>query len=105
MSLYYESGGGVIIMPTTKAGQRAVNKYMKNNYDRLNINVLKGRKDELKQYAVESGLSLNAFIMKAVDEMLDDAFCRKLLEDYENDPDKDDFMDIEEYAQTLGIKL
>lgn len=53
-------------MATTKAGQKAVNKYVKNNYDRINFTVSKGGKDILKKYADKQGESVNAYIKKAV---------------------------------------
>jgi len=42
-----------------------------------------------------------------VDDAEDDAFCLKLLEDYENstDPEKDDFVELHEFAESLGISL
>jgi predicted HicB family RNase H-like nuclease len=54
-------------MPTTKAGQKAVNKYMRENYDRVNLTMPKGRKDEVKAHADTRGESLNAFINRAID--------------------------------------
>lgn len=35
-------------MPASKAQQKAVAKYMKNNYDELKIRVPKGEKDKIK---------------------------------------------------------
>lgn len=58
-------------MPISKAQQRAVNKYVKNNYDRVNVTFPKGRKDELKAHAAGRGESLNAFINRAIDETLE----------------------------------
>lgn len=58
-------------MPISKAQQRAVNKYVKNNYDRVNVTFPKGRKDELKAHATGRGESLNAFINRAIDETLE----------------------------------
>lgn len=55
-------------MPTTKAGQRAVNKYMKENYDRINLTVPKGQKDIIKADASKYGLSVNQFIIQAIDQ-------------------------------------
>ncbi len=52
----------------SKAQQRAVNKYVKNNYDRINVTFPKGRKEELKAHAGLRGESLNAFIVRAVNE-------------------------------------
>lgn len=57
-------------MPTTKAGQKAVNKYMRENYDRVNLTMPKGRKDEIKAHADTRGESLNAFINRAIDSQI-----------------------------------
>ncbi len=57
-------------MPTTKAGQKAVNKYMKNNYDRFNLTLPKGRKKNLQSHAITQGESLNAFINRAITETM-----------------------------------
>lgn len=65
-------------MPISKAQQRAVNKYVKNNYDRVNVTFPKGRKDELKAHAAGRGESLNAFINRAIDETLERDIRREL---------------------------
>lgn len=57
-------------MPTTKAQQKAVNKYMSANYDRINLTVPKGRKAEIKAYAEAHGESVNSFIGRAIDEVM-----------------------------------
>lgn len=58
-------------MPATKAAQRAVNKYMKENYDRVNLTMPKGQKEELMSHAVTMGDgSLNAFINRAIRETI-----------------------------------
>lgn len=58
-------------MPTTKASQRAVNKYMKANYDRINLTVPKGQKDEIKAHAdVFDDGSVNGFINRAIAETM-----------------------------------
>lgn len=54
----------------TKASQRAVNKYIANNYDRLNITVSKGKKAEYKAAAEAEGKSLNAFIVECVERRI-----------------------------------
>lgn len=54
--------------PASKAQQKAVSKYMKNNYDEIKIRVSKGRKDEIKAHAESKGESLNGFINRAIDE-------------------------------------
>ena len=53
-------------MAVTKANQRAVNKYVKNNYDRINVTMAKGKKDTLKAHAEAMGESVNAFINRAI---------------------------------------
>lgn len=55
---------------TTKASQRAVNKYIANNYDRLNLTVPKGKKDEYRAAAEAEGKSLNAFIVECVERRI-----------------------------------
>lgn len=58
-------------MATTKAQQKAVNKYMNANYDRINLTVLKGRKAEIKAHAEAFGESVNAFIGRAIYETME----------------------------------
>ena len=53
------------------ASTRAKRKYNEKNYDRLTMNIKKGRKDELKTIAEQQGQSLNAFILAAIDEKID----------------------------------
>ena len=53
------------------AQQKAVNKYVKENYDRINVNMPKGRKDTIKAHAERRGESLNAFINRAITETMD----------------------------------
>ena len=54
-------------MPTSKAQQRAVSKYMKNNYDVFQIRMPKGKKDTLKVEADRQGKSLNVYVKKAIE--------------------------------------
>ena len=63
-----EKGGHTVAV--TKANQRAVNKYVKNNYDRINVTMAKGKKNTLKAHAEAMGESVNAFINRAIDETL-----------------------------------
>ena len=58
-------------MPASKANQRAVHKYVKNNYDRLDVTLPKGKKGIIKETAEKQGLSVNGFINAAVDEKLE----------------------------------
>ena len=50
----------------SKAQQRSVNKYVKENYDRINVTFSKGRKDVIKAFADAQGESVNGFINRAV---------------------------------------
>lgn len=54
-------------MPASKANQRAVNKYVKNNYDRINVTMQKGKKDIIQAHAESQGESVNGFINRAID--------------------------------------
>ena len=62
---------GELQMTVSKAQQRAVNKYMKENYDRVNLTLPKGKKDAIKAHAESRGESLNAFINRAIDEAME----------------------------------
>lgn len=53
-------------MAVSKAQQKAVNKYMKENYDRINLTVPKGMKDQIKEHAEKNGESANAYIARAI---------------------------------------
>lgn len=59
-------------MATTKAQQKAVHKYVKSNYDRLDLTVPKGRKEEIKAFAAAQGESVNSFINRLINEALGD---------------------------------
>ncbi len=58
-------------MPASKAQQRAVAKYMKNNYDELKVRVPKGDKDKIKAHAECKGESVNGFVKRAIDETME----------------------------------
>lgn len=60
-------GEGADYMTVSKAQQRAVHKYVKDNYDRMELTVPKGRKAELKALAESRGQSVNAFVNEAID--------------------------------------
>ena len=49
-------------MAVSKAQQRAVNKYMAANYDRINLTLPKGRKATIEARANEKGESVNGYI-------------------------------------------
>lgn len=57
--------------PISKAQQKAVHNYVRNNYDRIELTVKpKGRKDEIKAHAEQQGETLNGFINRAIDEAI-----------------------------------
>ena len=58
-------------MPTSKAQQRAVSRYIKANYDRLELTGPKGQKDIIKTHAEARGESVNAFIGRAIAEAME----------------------------------
>lgn len=55
----------------SKAQQRAVHKYVKANYDRLELTVPRGRKAEIKAHADSCGESVNAFINRAINNQIE----------------------------------
>lgn len=58
-------------MAVPKANQRAVNKYKKNNYDRIEITVPKGQRAVFQAHAEAHGESVNGFITRSIREALD----------------------------------
>lgn len=46
------------------------NQWQKENCDRVNLILSKGRKDEIKAHAQAQGQSLNGFINRAIDETM-----------------------------------
>lgn len=58
-------------MPASKAQQRAVAKYMKNNYDEIKIRVPKGEREQIKAHADSKGESINSFVQRAINETIE----------------------------------
>lgn len=56
--------------PANKAQQKAVAKYMKENYDVFQIRMPKGKKEIIKTAAENQGKSVNGFINEAIDEKI-----------------------------------
>ena len=54
-------------MPVSKAQQKAVNKYMAEKYDRINLVVPKGRREELRAQAEAAGKSLNSYLIGLIE--------------------------------------
>ena len=56
--------------PASKAQQRAVAKYIKNNYDEIKVRMPKGKKEQIRTAAESAGKSLNSYINEAIDEKM-----------------------------------
>lgn len=55
-------------MPVTKAQQRAVGKYEKENYDKVLLRLPKGNREKIKARAQQKGMSLNAYIVDLIEK-------------------------------------
>lgn len=55
----------------SKAQQRAVHKYVRNNYDRLDLIVPKGKKAEIQAAAAAVGESVNQYVQAAIDRRME----------------------------------
>lgn len=53
-------------MAVSKAQQKAVNKYVREKYDKLLLTMPKGEKDIIKAHAAAQGESVNGFIGRAI---------------------------------------
>lgn len=58
-------------MAVSKAQQRAVNKYMSANYDRINLTMPKGQKGIIQSHAEARGESVNGFVNRAIDSQME----------------------------------
>ena len=58
-------------MAVSKAQQKAVNKYMAANYDRVNLTLPKGQKEVVQAHASTRGESVNGFIGRAILETME----------------------------------
>ena len=54
-----------------KDNQKHVNKYIANNYDRINLTVPKGQKDIINAHASKRNETMNAFIKRAIIETME----------------------------------
>lgn len=61
----------VHLMAVSKAQQKAVQKYVKDKYDRVVLTMPKGKKDAIKERADSMELSVNAFINLAIDSVME----------------------------------
>ena len=55
----------------SKAQQKAVAKYMKNNYDEIKIRTPKGQKERIKVHAESRGESMNQFVVRAITQTME----------------------------------
>lgn len=55
-------------MSTSKASQKAVNKYIASKYDRINLITKKGQKEKYKEIAKSEGKSLNQYIIECIEK-------------------------------------
>lgn len=58
-------------MKVSKAQQASVNKYVKANYDRVNVTMPKGKRELLKAHAEAHSESVNGFINRAISETME----------------------------------
>ena len=58
-------------MTVSKAQQASVNKYVKKNYDRINVTMPKGQKEVIRAHAEARGESVNGFINRAIEETME----------------------------------
>ena len=68
---YIKAPGRSDNMPVSKAQQKAVSRYVKSNYDRLELTVPKGQKDIIKAHAEARGESVNGFINRAIAQAME----------------------------------
>lgn len=57
-------------MPSTRAQQKATNKYISKAYDRINLTVDKGKREIIRTHADSRGESVNGFINRAIDNQI-----------------------------------
>lgn len=58
-------------MTVSKAQQKAVQKYVKDKYDRVVLTMPKGKKGIVQAHAACNGISVNAYINAAIDEKIE----------------------------------
>ena len=55
-------------MAVSKAQQKAVGKYEKENYDKVLLRLQKGSRDKIKAHAQQKCMSLNAYIVDLIEK-------------------------------------
>ena len=56
---------------SAKTSAAAKNKWNRANYDRIELIVPKGKKEEIKAHADARGESVNGFVSRAIDEQME----------------------------------
>ena len=54
-----------------KASTRAQNRYIAKTYDRINLTVAKGQKENIQAHAAAHSESVNGFINRAISETME----------------------------------
>lgn len=86
---------------------KAANKRYNEKRERIYLMVSSETKQRIMKNARQENKSTTAYILNAIEEYEDDAFCQKLYQDYLDDPDREktDAVNIEDFAAELGINL
>lgn len=63
--------GKKVNMSVSKKQQASVNKYVKANYDRINVTMPKGQREVIKAHADALNESVNGFINRAIAEAME----------------------------------
>lgn len=61
--------------------------------------------DSFNEHQLANIANMLQAALDAVSEATDDAFCNKLADDYQTDPDKGHFISLAEAAKILGVEL
>ena len=61
------NGGTVMARPKTKTASQSTAEWHKKNYDAIIVSVQRGAKEQLKALAQDAGVSLNRYILEAVE--------------------------------------
>jgi hypothetical protein len=64
-----------------KSSTAAQNRYIAKAYDRINLTVPKGRKEEIKAHSESLGESVNGFINRAISETIERDTSATVLQD------------------------
>ena len=71
VSLFYGTPEGEKCVAVSKSQQKAVHKYVKTNYDRMELTVPKGQKEIIKAHAEARSESVNGFVNRAISETME----------------------------------